>query len=187
MAFQNIGAAGGLIQAASIGQPAGSYGGPDGTDWLTAAPAGGDRPGETRQVNALLVTQVQLGERVGAFDISADDSGRLTTAEAAANEHGVPTNFGPGRDAWDGLDIMRFLWVFDLDDTATVGVAGTAGDISPNVIPQVRRASLGAGGPNGRDVVFDVHSVNDAVGDGASGGEGDVDMDMRILYLGGVV
>lgn len=187
MAFQNIGAAGGLIQAATISQPAGSYGGPDGTDWLTAAPAGGDRPGETRQVNLLLLVQVQLAERVGAFDITAADSGRLVSAAPAANEHGLPTNFGPGRDAWDALDLARFLWMFDPNDAATVGVAGTAGDISPNVIPEVRRQDLALGGPNGHDLVFDVHNVNQANGDGAAGGEGDLDMDLRLLYLGGIV
>lgn len=44
----------------------------------------------------------------GGFALAAVDSGRLTTGVAAANELGLPTNYGRGRGQWREADIAEF-------------------------------------------------------------------------------
>ena len=43
----------------------------------------------------------------GTLNGSAIDTGLLVSAAAAANQHGLPVNFGPGRGNWTENDVAR--------------------------------------------------------------------------------
>lgn len=60
-------------------------------------------------------------------DGSAADTGVLVTAAAAANQHGLPANFGPGRGNWVDPDNAFDLDVRPLTQRNTVAAATNTG------------------------------------------------------------
>lgn len=52
---------------------------------------------------------------------SANDTGVLVTAVPAANQHGIPTNFGPGRGNWQVADMARLSVDIFYADPSTYG------------------------------------------------------------------
>lgn len=182
MAFAQIGAAGALIQAASL-QPTGAYAGPNADAWFVDRVNGGGRAYQPSRLNKIIVSGARLLEPAAAAapDPANDDTGRLVTAAAGANEHGLPSNFGRGRGHWRDGDEERVRVLIMPQDDAKTGVASTAGDISPFVYPvahSVRAVFDGNG-----DISIDVQNKVAAVGP-AAGGEGDLlDFDMVVEYL----
>lgn len=114
MAFGGIGAAAALIQDTSIappGQYASQVNGPvsaiaaDNIFWQK------NRVERRSEFNEFVLTvdAELLLARIAGFNLANADSGRFTSAEPAANEHGLPANFGPGRGNWLEGDAERIL------------------------------------------------------------------------------
>lgn len=68
---------------------------------------------------------------LGLADPANADTGALVTAAPAANQHGIPANFGPGRGNWTQNDLERlrvhiqgeFFLAGALTDVGTVSIA----------------------------------------------------------------
>jgi len=159
MAFGTcIGAAAGLVQAASITHPAGQY-----ADQVNGAAAAAGPFWQATEVEGRgqLMGIIITGDGVGtdllavragaAFDITAADTGALVTDEAAANQHGLPANFGPGRGHWTEADVARLN--VQVPDPANVAV-GAATTLYA-VTWQARLV--------GNDVEVFIHNNGDAV------------------------
>lgn len=117
----------GMFTAANIGIPYGNgVGSYDLSNRVVPAAAGAVGSPYVGDPAGLLKTQVRTldffmasGEFIGqqavplsAFadqtvDGSAVDTGILVTGTPAANQHGIPTNFGPGRGNWVLADLVR--------------------------------------------------------------------------------
>lgn len=82
------------------------------------------------QRNRLLYNTSTLAARAGAPAPAAADTGELTTAAPAANQHGLPLNFGKGRGNWLESDLAFFRDVRSpRADAALVGGANAGPDI----------------------------------------------------------
>lgn len=55
------------------------------------------------------ITGLTLAARVGAPAPAAADTGVLTTAAAAVNENGIPSNFGLGRGNWTANAVSQVV------------------------------------------------------------------------------
>ena len=67
--------------------------------------------------NMLEITGVTLAAFVGAFDITAADSGALTTdATPPADTNAIPAAFGPGSGNWTQADVDAVLVTVDHSD-----------------------------------------------------------------------
>jgi hypothetical protein len=186
MAFGNIGAPGGMIGAVNIA-PAGAYAA-DGITWLKAQGIA-FAPTPPSNLNALLrqrrasfksiqVGQVTLTARADATsDGTAGDTGVLVTAAPAANQHGIPINFGPGRGRWTTDDVSHRLWVvyYEIntpagDVPANVQGTDTAGGIFPQV--DVLQPNFFVTGPDGVHGDLRLTFKNRQLGENNSGGGG---------------
>ena len=78
-----------------------------------------------------------------SLDGSAVDTGVLVSAAPAANQHGLPANFGPGRDNWLFPDLYRLQFAIDRCRVTTWAAAG--GIATPAVFTSLQ-------GPNNRDI-----------------------------------
>jgi len=150
MAFGGIGAAAAFVQAASI-LPRGDYDVATGA-WRQGLNAGLAPPVQERleqqrsAFNHMKIIDATLaGLTQGTLDPDGnDDVGALVTAAAGQGEHGLPTNFGPGRGNWT-LDDLARLWVKHeneadpaLDEAAA---ALAAAEIAGGNFPYVDQAS----------------------------------------------
>ena len=171
MAFGScIGAGGALVQAVSISPP-GVY-----ADQINGAPlAAGPfwRKAEVEERSVLneltiagdLVGAVLLAARIAVpnYNGTPADAGFLVTAAAgtdiavvnpsgagttllAANQHGLPANFGPGRGNWVAGDLDKLMIRFDRPSAIAQGAAGET------QLPQVDSVQIVAG-----DVVICIH------------------------------
>lgn len=61
--------------------------------------------------------------------IANADTGQLVTAAPAANQHGLPTNFGPGRGKWDGPTGQARINVEPSEELTVVNPALGAGSV----------------------------------------------------------
>jgi len=84
--------------------------------------------GGNRQVKSLVaVIADDQTPALGAFvdatkDGSAADTGVLVTAAAAANQHGIPINFGAGRGNWNDNELSRLRVIIDMADLSVPAV-----------------------------------------------------------------
>lgn len=131
------GADGGQILAGAVLSPlssvAGRYNVADGISWEVlnangSRIAGGQEAAQHR-VNSLILNISAGGTALAAYadatvDGSAADTGVLTTAAAAANQHAIPANFGPGRGNWTNADMNRL----DVDVEVAHDAYSPAGD-----------------------------------------------------------
>lgn len=121
MAFANIGAAGALTAAANIA-PAGQYASAINGPALAAGPffqktgasgeeeriAGSDRRSRLNHLRITAAGGALLTDFVATPAAAANaDTGVFVTAAAAANQHGLPANFGPGRGKWRADDFSQ--------------------------------------------------------------------------------
>lgn len=126
------------------------------SDGLTALFASGGKVfGQSRKLFHTLVLTSFAGEFVGqqavplsafvdaSVDGSAVDTGVLVSAAPAANQHGLPINFGPGRDGWLTGDLEKLASSL----RAVLPAAFAAGAGAASIIEVV-----GGLGPNGRDI-----------------------------------
>lgn len=118
MSFVGMGAAGAVMDAGAILEPQGSY---TGDRWDVDAAGGGEYPGQPTVFEELLTEGIEgtlsLGARAGAPDPANADTGELHTDVPGANAHGLPSNFGAGRNHWRQLDMARLVILVDtLDD-----------------------------------------------------------------------
>jgi hypothetical protein len=68
---------------------------------------------------SISITGLSLAARLGAPNITADDTGLLTSATPIANQNGLPAGFGPGAGNWTQTDLDNLLvTVEDGDSTA---------------------------------------------------------------------
>jgi hypothetical protein len=110
MAFGgNAGAAAGLLAVGTYIPNPGSDGAAYDGDEMEYTEGGAHAygaPDLLRNVT-LLITTPLAAYADATIDGSAADTGVLTTAAAAADQHGLPSNFGPGRGNWTLQDIAR--------------------------------------------------------------------------------
>jgi len=127
---KGFGASGALVAAGAITAPAGAYADQPGGVALAAGPAW-QKTGRTdkrSRLNGLRLTAVAgidllAAGPYGAFPgVAADaDTGVLVTAAAAANQHGLPSNFGEGRGNWLAEHTVGFM--FQLTDAGVTAIA----------------------------------------------------------------
>jgi hypothetical protein len=67
---------------------------------------------------------------VGSTNIANADAGALVTAVPAANQHGLPTNFGPGRGRWASDTGQQRIRCSVFEELNVVSVANGIGSVS---------------------------------------------------------
>jgi len=170
MAFGGLGPAAALIDADSIRAPGGVYASqPNGPVSGVAADDIFWQATEVErrsQLNELYIRSnnaALLAARIGTPNPAAADTGQLVSDEAAANQHGLPANFGPGRGNWILDDIRKVVVSFQFLSDAAQGGAGET--------PLVSWGVLFSGG----DIQITLHNY---------GGQAtDVFTDLTILYI----
>lgn len=128
------------------------------SDGLTAMfSAGGEVMGRSRKLFHTLVLTSFAGEFIGqqavplsafvdqSVDGSAVDTGVLVSAAPAANQHGLPINFGPGRDNWVTSTVERLASSL----RAVLPSLFAAGAGAASII-----SVTGGLGPNARDIAI---------------------------------
>ncbi len=87
-------------------------------------------PGATgaRIKSARVVIATALLGRIGAPDITADDTGQLTTGTPIANQHQLPPTFGRGAGSWVAGDEDDVI--VNLEPTDNLTITGIAGSIT---------------------------------------------------------
>ena len=110
------------------------------------------RPGGLFRSLTIFITGTALSAFVdGTLTGAAADTGVIVSAAAAANQHGLPTNFGPGRDNWVFADTYRLTTDVEVFFPAVVA----AGDGGPFVA-----AKAALVGPNARDITVVVKNTS---------------------------
>jgi hypothetical protein len=188
MAFTNIGAANALVAAASI-SPRGAY---VGTEWVPGQGVAASQPQRLLQqqrasFHHMMITGATLAGRVdNAVAPAGADVGVLDTAATAANIHGLPTNFGPGRGLWTVDDEARLLVNVYEEALATAdfngaGAAITAGGIFPRTDMLDVIFAAGAN-PAFGNYQFLFKARSRGIDGGAGAGGGSV-LRIQIIYL----
>lgn len=85
----------------------------------------------------------------GSTNIANADSGMLVTSAPAANQNGLPANFGPGRDKWDGPTGQQRIRVTTAEQLNVAVPAAGAGSVV---------ALAGASGGNASAVLRNFHA-----------------------------
>lgn len=167
MAFANIGASGALVAAANI-LPAGAYAlQPNGTAsatgpyWRKSAAgvagrqSGSDRSSRLNQIAIIAAGGDLLVDFVATpAAIANADTGAFVTAAAAANQHGLPANFGPGRGNWIADDVARVtveVWSGEQGGDGRVSVSALSivlAVATGNLTITIHNSALAAGANN---------------------------------------
>jgi hypothetical protein len=148
---KGFGVAAALVNAGAITAPAGVYASSVNGPALAAGPfwQKSARTDRRSRLNAMRLTAVAgvdlLAALVGAPDITKGDTGQFSSAAAAANQHGLPSNFGEGRGNWLAEHIVGLMFnlmhagvtaiaaVADVHDWEVKAMAIAAGDLTITV------------------------------------------------------
>jgi hypothetical protein len=156
MAFGgNAGAAGGLLAVVNyVPAPGAIQSAYDANGAMEYQDAQGNLVKPADQTVALVIGGGTLAAYANVtVDGSAADTGILTTAAPAANQHGIPANFGPGRGNWTVQDAQRLL-ISKLETQIAAPVTGGTVEIIELGFPSGNLTMVFKNlGPNAIDIV----------------------------------
>ncbi len=108
-------------------------------------------PGATgaRLGSATVTIATALLARAGAPDITATDTGQLTTGTPGANQHQLPPTFGRGVGNWTAGDENDVIVNFETTDDITAGSTvymSTKAVVSSNLVVTIHNRGAGVTG-----------------------------------------